>query len=1250
MDFALLGPLEVRDGDRVLQMGSAKQRALLAILLLRANRVVSADQLIEALWGDETPQGATNALHAYVSRVRKILGENRIVTRAPGYVIEAKPSELDLERFRRLAEAGRRALVEGNPPDAASRLGAALALWRGPPLAEFAFEPFAQGEIARLEEQRMAALEDRIEAELRLRRDHDLVAELESLVAEHPLRERLRRQLMLALYRCGRQAEALETYQRGRRVLVEELGIEPSPLLQRLQAGILQQDPSLDLPEPPPLLPQEVAEPTVRKAVTVVYTEVTCVAPDPEVLGRTRVRAEDVVTPILERHGALVERRAGQGLFGFFGLPSVHEDDALRAVRAAVEAQQALRAAAKSSSEQIAARIAVDTGSALASAGRLIEAGAARGATRLAELASEGEIIIGTQTRRLVRDGVRLEPTPTGGAWRLVEIHSAAETVLRHFDAPLIGRREELSHLRQAFESAVRRRTCHLFTVLGAAGIGKSRLARELADELGESAVVLTGRCLPYGEGITFWPLLEVVRKAVGETTKTALLDVLEGDEYAEAVADRVATALGSGDSGAGEDTAWAFRRLFEAVAKNRPLLLVLEDIHWAEATLLDTIDHVADWSRAAPMLILCLARPELLDERPGWAGGKFNATSVLLDGLSESESQAMMAALPAPRMLSDEERARIAGVAEGNPLFIEQMLALAGEDRAGAQLTVPPTIQALLSARLDRLSADELITIQRASVLGREFWRDALEALGTDEERSWVAPALGKLVRKELIGPDQSTFPGKEAYRFRHILIRDSAYESIPKETRAELHELLAEWLERAAGDRASEFDEILGYHFEQAHQYRSELGASSAETGALAAKAAHKLVAAGRRGLARCDIPAARNLLARAIPLLSDDETSKAETLGALAFALRERGEWAEAEAHLNSGISLAAARRDRPLELHLRVTHLQYRLFADPHTSTHELIRENVQLLDLLTELEQPRYAARARTLLGWMHLLIGQAKVSEDLLKISSEYAREADDIELLNDCRRVLFAAWLYGPSHAEYAARCCNTVLKEEPPLRVKASGLRCLALLAAMEGRFDEARGLAASDDRIMDELGLTVAAAGRREILGVIEILAENFSAAERHVSPGLKTLRKLGENMYAASLAAVLAQALYRQERYEEAFRLTRLSEQAANREVGAQVRWRSVRAKLLAKRGDVANAQEFGSEAVRLAGLTDFLDLRGEALMELSEVFSLIGERSRAVTTLKRAIGLFDSKGNLVSAKNARTVLNTLTSSF
>jgi len=752
LEIRLLGPLEIRDGSRSFAVPRLKPRALLAVLALSAGRVVSKDRLVDDLWGEDAPKTARHALENYVSDLRKLLGGDVLSTHAPGYVLRLDADQVDTLRFERLVRE--------------SRAHEAVALLRGRPLEDVAEAPFAAVEIARLEELEIAAREDLFAAEPL---GPASVTELEQLIARHPYRERLRGLLMLALYRSGRQADALAAYRAARTTLADDLGIEPGDELQELERAILRQDPALRVaaaavPEAPK---QRRAG---RKTVTVAFIELALDRVDPEALQP----ALDEARAIAERHGGTLRRHGGGSISCVFGVPTVHEDDALRAVRAAVELRDLLT--------ELEPRTGISTGEVYVDTEQSVTGEPLSRAEQLARTAAPGEILVAPETLRLVGDAASAE-----GA-RLVELNADTGRALR-LDSPLVGRERQLRALQSAFANAVADRTCHLFTVLGPAGVGKSRLLAELTAGLGGDATVLRGRCLPYGEGVTYWPLREAG---------------IEGEPEAA-------------------------RGAFETLARSKPLVVCFDDLHWAEPAFLDLVEDVAE-SRGGSMLLVCLARPELLDVRPGWGGGRVNVSSVLLEPLSDEESGRLIDNLLGPSDLPEIVRDWIVSTAEGNPLFVEEMLAsLVDQEvlRPHAEgwttvempaLAIPPSVQALIAARIDRLPDDERTVLELASIGGTRFHLEAVAELapeGHDVERQ-----LAALVRKELLRPRES----KHSFAFRHQLVRDAAYDSMPKQLRADLHERLAEWL------RPREGDEIAAYHLEQAGGLRRELGVSRA------------------------------------------------------------------------------------------------------------------------------------------------------------------------------------------------------------------------------------------------------------------------------------------------------------------------------------------------------------------------------------------------------------------------------------
>jgi DNA-binding SARP family transcriptional activator len=1266
MEYRILGPLEVRHADRVIPLRGARQRELLAVLLLHANEIVSSDRLIDDLWEGDPPPTATKMIQNGVSQLRKLLeldrvgkGE-RLVTRSPGYLLRIGPGELDSDRFERLVAEGRRELAARDYGVAAERLTEALALWRGPALGDFSAAVFARADAARFEELRCAATEDRIDAELALGRHADVVAELEALVAQNPLRERLRGQLMLALYRSGRQAEALQVYQQTRDVLVEELGLEPGPALQRLEKAVLVQDPTLELAaeevepsiEPAPTV---LAAPETRKMVSVVSADILSLGGphDPEALRAPMARAVEAVTGMLERHGATTEPSTGGGVIGIFGVPTVNEDDALRAVRAAFEAKDALARLIPELERDrgitVALRAGVNTGEIVVGntvAHGFVAGDAVNVAARLQQAALPGEILVDEQTERLVRDAVsveRVDPaalTAVGQmtAWRLLEVSAGASGYLRRMETPMIGRAEELNRLRQSFERTAEERAVQLFTVVGPPGIGKSRLAQELVGSLDGQAQVLRGHSLSYGEGITFWPLREVVSQVDGDDPQKALRSILAGEGEADTIVDRLLGAVGlAGTASSNEDTFWAARKLFEALARERPVVLVMDDVHWADPTFLDLVEHVAEWSTDAPILLLCLGRPELLDARPRWAGGRANVSSAALEPLSGAESESMIELLLGGRELAPELRERISKAAEGNPLFIEQMLAMLADNGNGAG-RVPPTIQALLAARLERVDADERWAVLRASVMGREFRRTGLVELSPKEERAAMGAALQKLVRRELLRPVRD-----DVFRFRHLLLREVAYDSLPKLARADLHERFADWLERATEERVTEVEGIIGYHLEQAYRYRAELAPVDAEGRALARRAATRLGAAGRRHYERGDVHAAETTLSRAVALLEPGAPGRADLLADLGEALREMGDFGRAETVLAEVIETASEAGDPVLEARGRLIRLRLRLLTDP--AAEDVSGEGRRLVETFQEAGDERLLAKAWELLAWVPWFRCRAAETDEALRRAIDYARRAGDARTEAQSLNLSVGAAFFGPMPVAEAIGVCEEILAQPgQQRRIMASALRALAGLKAMAGSFTEARELVASHREVVGDLGLRVTAASAAETYGIVEMLAGDPAAAERELAWGHGILEEIGESQTFPDLAAKLADALYAQGRDDRAFELSEVSRQATSPDdLSAGVQWRAVQAKLLARRGDTVEAEALAREATAVAGETDFLVLRADALMDLAEVLRLGGREGESAPVVRQALELYEQKGNAVGAGRARALL-------
>jgi class 3 adenylate cyclase/tetratricopeptide (TPR) repeat protein len=1019
----------------------------------------------------------------------------------------------------------------------------------------------------------------------------------------------------------------------------------------------------------------------VRKTVTVVFVDIAGSTGmgerlDPESLRQVMTRYFDEMRAVVERHGGTVEKFIGDAVMAVFGVPVVHEDDALRAVRAAVEMGDAIERLNEELegrwNVRLAIRTGVNTGEVVAgdpSAGETLVVGdAVNVAARLEQSAAPGQILIGAATQRLARDAVRVEPVeslPVRGrdapvdAYRLVQVLPGAPPFHRRLDSPLVGRRREVSLLEEAFRRAQETRSCHLFTILGSAGVGKSRLAGELVSACRSESEVLTGRCLPYGEGITYWPVVEVLHQAAGlsdaddaDEVRRKLLGVLSSEGDGPQVADRIGQLLGAGE-GPSDEVPWAVRRLLEALTQDRPLVLILDDLHWAEPRLLDLIEYVADWARDAPILLVCLARPELLDARPAWAGGKLNATSILLEPLTEVEVATLVSNLLGEPRLADEARRRITEAAEGNPLFVEETVSMLIDDgvlrRADghwevsgqlAAVAVPATIQALLAARLDRLAGEERAVIERGAVEGKVFHRGAVAELTADPVREAVGGHLQALVRRELIRPARSEFAGEDAFEFRHLLVRDAAYAAMSKETRADLHARFATWLGRAATRRLAEYEEIVGYHFEQAYRYRTELGRRDETTEELGRRAGEHLGRAGRRAFERGDAPAAINLLGRAAELLPDSAERLRRRID-LGIALFEAGDFTRSQEVLQE-VSEAAARLGEPaLEWTARIELIEVGIQSEPGRADRAgpEVEEAIRVLQALGDDAGLAKAWHVSAMLTWL-----RARAEETLpaLERAVEHAERAGDRRQLAEDLWLQAMTTSWGPTPVDEAVdRVRGIMTRSEGHRKVEALCLATLAHLEASRGNFDEARRLIGRGREMMRELGLTVLAAGTSHTNGYIGLVAGDPHEAEAGLREGFEELERLGEKAYLSTSAAYLAAALYYQGRLEEAERFTRISEETADpSDLASHIGWRSVRGKILARRGRLPEGERLARDAVTLAEGTDFLDTTADTLVDLAEVLELSGRVEEAAAAISRAEALYVRKGSVVLAERAR----------
>ena len=1034
--------------------------------------------------------------------------------------------------------------------------------------------------------------------------------------------------------------------------------------------------------------PGEAAARERRKTITVVFSDVTGSTSlgerlDPESLSRVMAHWFEATRTVLERHGGTVQKFIGDAVMAVFGVPVVHEDDAVRAVRAAAELGPGLVALNEDLTRNwgvtLEVRTGVNTGEVVAGdpavGDALVLGDAVNLAARLEQAAAPGEVLLGPATYELVRDAVRtvpLPPIPLKGkadpvaAMRLVEVLPWALGRTRRADTPMVGRSEERQLLDWAYERTVRNRSCHLITVLGPAGVGKSRLAAETLADRRSEATVLTGRCLPYGRGITFWPIAEVVRQTAGITEKDTptsargkLAALVQDSPDAEHITDGVAGLIGITEATMPTDeAASSVRRLLEVLAARRPLAVVLDDLHRAEPTLLDLVEHVVDWSRGVPILLLVIARPELLERRPNWAGGKLNATSILLEPLDPEASAALLAHLGGATPLDATARDEVTRVAGGNPLFLQEVFALLVERgelrqddghwvRVGVPgaVAMPPTIQALLTARLDNLEDPERAVLERGAVVGERFERAAVVELSPQDARLAVPDHLVSLIRKELLRSARSRLSDGEAFRFSHLLIRDVAYDAMPKQARADLHVRFADWLERIVGERVREYEEIIGHHLEQAYRYWSELGPTDAHAQAVAARATERLAAAGNHAFARFDVPAASNLLGRAAALLPGGDPRRLELLPNLARALTDSGRLAEAAVILTQASELARASGDRRAEAHAELGRFWLRYHAEGEGWLADTMGEVKRLVPVFEGLGDDAGLAKTWRLLAEAQLARLHIAASEAAAERAVQHARRAGDAkdEAIGLGHLAVSAAW--GRTPVPDGIRRTEAILARAGGRRdLEAAALKGLAGLRAMTGDFEAARGLMARHRAIMEEIGRKLMLGGSAQMAAYVEMLAGDPRGAERELRRGYDILDSAGDRAYLPAVAAMLADALQAQGRHTEAERYVETaSGMVAGGEIDTQFRLQVTRARLLLAHGRADEAERLVRAAVALAADTDELDLQAEGRVVLAEALRAGGRPDQAAAALDEALRLYEEKGNLVSAERVRAIL-------
>jgi class 3 adenylate cyclase/tetratricopeptide (TPR) repeat protein len=961
-----------------------------------------------------------------------------------------------------------------------------------------------------------------------------------------------------------------------------------------------------------------------RKTVTILFCDLVESSElfdrlDPEALRAVADRYYGAARAAVERHGGTVEKYIGDAVMAVFGIPVANEDDALRAVRAAVEIRDAVGRLG------LVPRIGIATGEVVAgdpAPGHAFVTGPAIVvAERLQKEAGPHGILTGDTTYRLVRDAVSAEalgelvlkgqPAPVA-AWRVHDV-GTAPGLARRLDTPLVGRRQELERLLADLHATQEQLQCGLVSVVAPAGAGKSRLVLEFAAHV-QTARVVSVRCPRYGEGTTFRPVVDLTDE---------LGDVTLGDAHAVAV---LAALRDGAPSATANEIGLALRKLLEAAASERPLAVVLEDAESAQPGLLDLVEYLARSSRGSAILLVCVGRPELLELRPAW-----DDSAIHLAPLSDTESLAMLGAL-AGAELDPRAARRIVDAAGGNPLFAEELLRMLVDEgslrREGERLVPsrlledidpPGSVQAVLQARLDHLEPAERRVLQSASVIGQEFSKEALVALAPDGD---FEARFERVAAKQLVVP---------AWRFGHPLIREIAYASLPKAERADLHERYAHLLDA---------DETIGLHLYEAVRARRDLDPLDERAQVLAAEAVPHLEAAAQRAAALQDSAAAASFYGHTEELLARDDPRRLDLLIELASALRSNGRLDEALAHLRETEERAAASGLPFVAERARLERANVEWYTNPEQGVELLIGAAEQLIPMAAERRDDVVLARAWTLLGLARLLRMEIGATQEALARARLAARSAG-WQARTDVRRLLaVAAWL-GPTPAADGLALCDELEAEAAAEGDRLNAAKIAgtsALLAAYLGDFEGARARYEPSFARIEELGDRLGVTVHSYVAGRVELLAGAPEAAERFLQDGITLLETLGDRGgNRAPMLAFLGEALHAQGKDAQAEETAAAAARLASTDdPQSRAVSRSILARIHARAGRVAEAEALAREALEIAERTDAPVVRADALLTLAAV---LGDDDAAGA----ALALYTAKGSVVGAANARRLL-------
>ena len=994
-----------------------------------------------------------------------------------------------------------------------------------------------------------------------------------------------------------------------------------------------------------------------RKTVTALFCDLVGwttlgEANDPEVLRPILERYFTEMRSAVERHGGRVEKFIGDAVVAIFGLPVAHEDDGLRAVRAAVEMLERLEALNEDSPILLEARIGVTTGEVLVAGDHTpIIGDAMNTASRLQSAAASGGVLIGEPTWRLVRNAVvaeaveplhvkgKAEPVP---AWRVVTVRPGAVREA----TPFVGRERHMRMLAEALRDAIDAGASVLVTILAPPGVGKSRVASAFAAEARERATVLVGQTPSYGEGVTFAPLVELLSQAAGrplgeaEEVAEALRERLATQPDGHSVGDRLAQFLGVGEA-LGADTSWAVRRLLEVLASDQPLVVVLEDLHWAEPPMLDLADTVIERLHG-PVLFVCLARPDLLEQRPTWAAGKPRAITTTLPPLPPDDSQRIAELLLGPQAPTSVVD-RVCATAEGNPLFLEQLTAMLADQgllvdgrwvgSPDADVQIPGTLQALLAARLDRLDPVPRLILERASVEGRRFRVAAVRVLAAEVPSDEVEPAIASLDRSGFLQPEEE---GGGRWRFAHALVLDAAYRGLSKGQRAELHEQLADWMLEEDADQA-EVNESVARHLERALHLREELGMRDERSAALSERSGELFAAAGSRAFAALDFITTRDLLGRAAVLLPERDPRRLDLLPNLGVALTETGRPEETETLLSRAVEHSRAAGSERDALRATVQLLSNRVYRSPtEAEIDTAVTEAKAAAEALDALDDDVGLAEAAIALEYLEFMRGRVATALEWTYRALKHGLAAGRFREAAQAAADVVGHSAIGPLPF---GRFAETAAERLFPLGEPISGSAGHALMAMGSLAAGDETGFRAHERRwseVIGRQGLSwLGATHALEIAGV-ERWVGNLEGAERRLREARDVLVALGDIWWVSALDASLCAAVGDQDRPQEFLQLFDQFDAAAHvpdRET--LIRRGLLRSRALLLRGSPADAEVAVRRGLELAETTDLVPDHADALLTLADVLDARGLGEEAAAARGEAVARLRAKGNLAA---------------